>query len=144
MDEILNEVIVSGIINIIGNIKDDDKYVKFSIISKKYTTSLNNNVYVSLNISRELYYKYLDFFYKDSKVFIKGYLNSYKTDNKIQNFITVIDISNKLEDITKGRKYPHIRYDSDGVMVWNGKRCESKIPTEKDHLKMKKLLEEFK
>lgn len=29
-------------------------------------------------------------------------------------------------------------------MVWNGKRCESKIPTEKDHLKMKKLLEEFK
>ena len=62
MDEILNEVIVSGIINVIGNIKDDDKYVKFSIISKKYTTSLNNNVYVSLNISRELYYKYLDFF----------------------------------------------------------------------------------
>lgn len=144
MDEILNEVIVFGIINVIGNIKDDDKYVKFSIISKKYTTSLNNNVYVSLNISRKLYYKYLDFFYKDSKVFIKGYLNSYKTDNKIQNFITVIDISNKLEDITKGRKYPHIRYDSDGVTVWNGKRCESKIPTEKDHLKMKKLLEEFK
>lgn len=118
MDEILNEVIVSGIINVIGNIKDDDKYVKFSIISKKYTTSLNNNVYVSLNISRELYYKYLDFFYKDSKVFIKGYLNSYKTDNKIQNFITVIDISNKLEDITKGRKYPNIRYDR--MVLWFG------------------------
>lgn len=57
MGEILNEVILSGIINVIGNIKDDDKYVKFSIISKKYTTSLNNNVYVSLNISRELWNK---------------------------------------------------------------------------------------
>lgn len=52
MDEILNEEILSGIINVIGNIKDNDKYVKFSIISKKYTTSLNNNAYVSLNISR--------------------------------------------------------------------------------------------
>ena len=73
-------------------------------------------------------------------MFIKGYLNSYKTDNKIQNFIKVINISNKLEDITKGRKPPHIRYDSDGVMVWNWKRCESKISTEKDHLKMKKII----
>lgn len=73
-------------------------------------------------------------------MFIRGYLNSYKTDNKIQNFITVINIPNKLEDITKGRKPPHIRYDSDGVMVWNGKRCESKIPTEKDQLKMKKII----
>lgn len=52
MDEILNEVILHGIINVIGNIKADDKYAKFSIISKKYTTSLNNNAYVSLNISR--------------------------------------------------------------------------------------------
>lgn len=57
MDEILNEVILSGIINVIGNIKADDKYAKFSIISKKYTTSLNNNAYVSLNISRELWNK---------------------------------------------------------------------------------------
>lgn len=44
-------------------------------------------------------------FYK-FKVFIKGYLNPYKTDNKIQNFITVVDISNKLEDITDDKKYP--------------------------------------
>ena len=71
MDEILNEVILSGIINVIGNIKDNDKYVKFSIISKKYTTSLNNNVYVSLNISRELYYKYLDFFINIAKCLLK-------------------------------------------------------------------------
>lgn len=45
-------------------------------------------------------------FFKDNKVFIKGYLNPYKTDNKIQNFITVVDILNKLESITDNRKYP--------------------------------------
>lgn len=45
-------------------------------------------------------------FFKDNKVFIKDYLNPYKTDNKIQNFITAVDISNKLEDITDDKKYP--------------------------------------
>ena len=31
-----NEVIISGNINVIKDINNDDKYVKFSIVSKKY------------------------------------------------------------------------------------------------------------
>ena len=41
-------------------------------------------------------------------------------------------------------KEPVISYDTDGVMLWNGKRCESLPLTEEEQLEMDKLLEEFK
>ena len=137
-----NEIIISGLIN---NITDtNDKYIKFSMVSKKFTTNENKNVYVSLNISRELYNVYLDYFYKGNKVFVKGYLNSYIDKNKnIKLFISVIDISDNPNNIRNGRSEPHIRYDPDGVMVWNGKRCERKLATEEEQAEMKKLLSEY-
>ena len=131
-----NEITISGIIN---NITDTNNlYVKFGITSKKFTKSDNKNVYVGLNISSELYYTYLDYFFKGNKVFVKGYLNSYITkDNNIKNFITVTNISDNPDDILRGRKEPHIRYDPDGVMVWNGKRCEQELATEEEQQEMK-------
>ena len=64
--------------------------------------------------------------------------------NNIQSFISVVDIANNPDDITKGRKAPHIRYDPDGVMVWNGKRCESTPPTKEELQEMENLLKDFK
>ena len=138
-----NEVIISGNINVIRDINDNDKYVKFSIVSKKYSNNSNSKVYISLNISRELYYENLDYFFVNNKVFIKGYLNSYSVNNRMQNFITVTKISDNYDDIINFRKSPRIRYDSDGVMVWNGKRCESKEPTEAEKREMEEILKEF-
>ena len=139
----LNEIIISGVIN---NITDtNDKYIKFGITTTKYTTTENNKVYVSLNINRNLYETFKDFFVKGNKVFVKGYLNSYKDmKNNIQSFISVVDIANNPDDITKGRKAPHIRYDPDGVIVWNGKRCESTPPTKEELQEMENLLKDFK
>lgn len=138
-----NEILISGKINVITD--TNDKYIKFSIITKKYTLNELKNVYVSLNISRELYYTFLDYFFKDNKVFIKGYLNSYiGKDKKIQSFITVTEISDNPDDILKGRSSPHIRYDPDGVEVWNGKRCEATPPTKEEQEEMNNLLSEFK
>lgn len=135
----INEVMISGTIN---NIKDtNDQYIKFSLTTIKYD---NGKVYSSLNINRNLYEIYKDFFVKGNKVFIKGYLNSYVLNNKIQSFITVVDISNNYDDISKGRKAPHIRYDPDGVMVWNGKRCEIIPPTEEEQKELEELLKDFK
>ena len=135
----LNEIIISGIIN---NITDNNRdYIKFGLTTLKYDKT---NVYSSLNINRNLYITYKDFFVKGTKVFIKGYLNSYVTNNKIQLFITVTDISNNKEDILNGKREPHIRYDPDGVMVWDGKRCEKEIPTEAEQQEMEQLLSEFK
>lgn len=135
----INEVMISGVIN---NITDNNnQYIKFGLTTIKYD---NGKVYTSLNINRNLYEIYKDFFVKGNKVYIKGYLNSYSSNNKIQSFITVVDIANTCDDILKGRKAPHIRYDPDGVMVWNGKRCESVAPTEEERIEMEKLLSEFK
>lgn len=38
---------------------------------------------------------------------------------------------------------PTISYDSDGVMLWNGKRCESKECTPEEMKEMEELLSEF-
>lgn len=135
----LNEIIISGNIN---NITDNSQdYIKFSLKTIKYNKSY---VYSSLNINRNLYTIYKDFFVKEKKVFIKGYLNSYSTNNNIQLFITVTDISDNKEDILNGRKSPHIRYDPDGVMVWNGKRCEREEPSEEESKEMEELLKDFR
>ncbi len=144
MDDInFNEILISGIINVITD--NNGKYVKFGLTTNKYTLNEDKKVYVSLNISRELFNTFQDCFIKGNKVFIKGYLNSYIDQNKkIQGFITVTDISNNPNEIIKGRNSPHIRYDPDGVMVWNGKRCEA-IPSTKEELtEMEKLLKDFK
>lgn len=137
-----NEVLLSGIINTITD--NGNQYIKFGLTSNRYTLNENKKVYVSLNISRELFNIYQDLFFKGNKVFIKGYLNSYiDKDKKIQSFISVTDISNNSSDITKGRKEPHIRYDPDGVMVWNGKRCECILLTEEELKKLEEVLSEF-
>lgn len=137
-----NEVLISGIINIITD--TNGKYIKFGLTTNKYTLNEDKKVYVSLNISRDLYNTYKNYFVKGNKVFVKGYLNSYIDQNKkIQSFITVTDISNNPNDITKGRKAPHIRYDFDGVMVWNGKRCEVIPPTKEELQEKEDLLNEY-
>ena len=141
----LNDVKLSGFIN--GITDTDDMYIKFGMTCIKNTNELNKNIFVSLNINRDLYNKYKDFFVKGKKVYVRGYLNSFSDKNKkIQNFITVTDIFDCYNSFSKNIKEPEpiIRYDSDGVMVWNGKRCES-IPLAEDELKeMEELLSEFK
>lgn len=75
----INEVMISGVIN---NITDtNNQYIKFGL-----TTTKNNKekIYSSLNINRNLYEKYKDFFVRGNNVFIKGYLNSYSLNNKIK------------------------------------------------------------
>ena len=134
----INEVIISGTIN---NISDNNnQYIKFGLTTIKYD---NGKVYSSLNINRNLYEIYKDFFVKGNKVYIKGYLNSYSSNNKIQSFITVVDIADN-DDILKGRKAPHTRYDSDGVEVWNGIRIEKIPPTQAELDEINKLLSEYK
>ena len=138
-----NEVLLSGVINVITD--TNSKYIKFGLTTNKYTLNEDKKVYVSLNISRDLFNIYQDYFVKGNKVFVKGYLNSYIDQNKkIQSFITVTDISNNPNEIIKGRSSPHIRYDPDGVMVWNGKRCESTMCTPEEQKEMEALLSEYK
>lgn len=136
MSNDINEVKLSGNINNI--IDNGNMYIKFGLTCYK---SDNNFTLVSLNIHRDLYNKYKDFFVKGNTIFVNGYLNSYKDkNNHNQTFITVLDVSNNIN----GNKEPHIRYDEDGVMVWNGKRCESIPPTPEEKKEMEDLLNEYR
>lgn len=138
-----NKVLVSGVINAVTD--TDDKYIKFGITTRKYTTKEDKNVYVSLNIARELYHIYKDYLIKGNKIYVKGYLNSYKDKNKkIQSFITVTAVGKTFEEIIKGKKAPHIREDVDGVLIWDGSRCESTPATLEEQKEMEKILCEYK
>lgn len=75
-------------------------------------------------------------------VYLKGYLNSYSDKNKtIHNYVTVTKIENYDFISVNG---PVIGEDYDGVMLWNGKRCESVPPTEEELAELEELLKPFK
>ena len=136
----LNEVLISGTIN---NVLDNNQdYIKFGLTTLKYD---RRKVYASFNINRNLYEIYKAFFVKGTKVFIKGYLNSYVDKNTtFKSFITVTEISDSADDILKGRIEPYIRIDSDGIEVWNGKREESIQPTEDELNKLEERIQNYR
>lgn len=143
IDKNINHVLLSGII---VNIKEGiGGYILFTMKCKKYSESKYNFVYVSLSIYEDLYNIYKDIFVKDNEMFIKGYINSYVDNNRnYKMFISVIGVSKSYEQLIECKKTPYIRFDPDGVMVWNGKRCES-TPLSEDELKeMDELLNEFR
>lgn len=129
MNNDINEVRLSGTIN---NVLDDNKdYIKFSLKTKFN----NKNVYSSLNIRRDLYNESKGLFIKNKKVLIKGYINSYVNKDNIVSFITVTNIKEERNKID---------YDTDGIMLWNGVRCEIEEPTKDEFEEMKKLLKDYK
>ena len=143
IDKNINHVLLSGII---VNIKEGiGGYILFTMKCKKYSESKYNFVYVSLSIYEDLYNIYKDIFVKDNEIFIKGYVNSYVDNNgNYKMFISVIGVSKSYEQLIEGKKTPYIRFDPDGVMVWNGKRCESTPLSEEELKEMDELLNEFR
>ena len=121
----VNELTISGTINSICESDFEKEYIKFGMTIKKYSKR-EEKIYTSLNVKSDLYNIYKDLFFKDNFIYIKGYMNSYIDKNKIiKSFITVTDVGESYKEIMNGKATPYIRYDLDGVMVWNGKRCET-------------------
>ena len=141
-EENINKVILSGHINVITD--NNDKYIKFGLVSKRYNNINGLPIYTSLNIERDLYNIYKDLFVCNSFIYVNGYMNSYLDNKKkVHNYITVLDVSDNREDIIDGRKYPHIRYDEDGTMVWNGKRCEATPMNPEEEQELKEMLAKY-
>lgn len=133
-----NEVILSGIIN---NILENELYITIGLTCNKYSKEDKSNlVYASLRIYRDLYEKSKGLFLLNNKIYIKGYLNSYSDKNqKIHNYVTITKVNNYdfISDNTT------ISYDIDGVMIWNGKRCESIKATEEEIKEMEQMILEI-
>lgn len=138
-----NQVILDGIIKSITVGKSG--YYLLNVLTYKFNNDKYKEVYISISIHANLYQIYKDLLFKENQVFFKGYLNSYRTkENKYTTIISITDIFESYEDLTKGESGPHIRYDPDGVMVWNGKRCEAIPPTKEELAEMEELLKDFK
>lgn len=138
-----NQVILDGIIKSITVGKSG--YYLLNVLTYKFNNDKYKEVYVSISIHDNLYQIYKDLLFKENQIFFKGYLNSYRTkENKYTTIISITDIFESYEDLTKGKTGPHIRYDPDGVMVWNGKRCEAIPPTKEELAEMEELLKDFK
>lgn len=138
-----NQVILDGIIKSITVGKSG--YYLLNVLTYKFNNDKYKEVYISISIHDNLYQIYKDLLFKENQVFFKGYLNSYRTkENKYTTIISITDIFESYEDLTKGESGPHIRYDPDSVMVWNGKRCEAIPPTKEELIEMEELLKDFK
>lgn len=135
-----NEVLLSGEIN---NIIINNRYITLGLTCKKYSPNENSNiVYASLRVYKDLYENNKGLFLLGKTVYLKGYLNSYSDKNKtIHNYVTVTKI--EVYDFISATG-PVIGYDYDGVILWNGKRCEAIPPTEEELAEMEELLKPFK
>lgn len=133
-----NEILLSGEIN---NILINNNYVTLGLTCKKYSSNeKSNKVYASLKVYKDLYENNKGLFILGRNVYVKGYLNSYSDKNKIiHNYVTVTKIENYDFINSTG---PVIGYDYDGVMLWNGKRCESIPASKKEQEEMQRLINE--
>lgn len=134
-----NEIKLSGKIN---NIIEKENYTFFGLTCETYSTN-NSKAFVSLRIYKDLYNQFKDLFIKGNKVFIKGYLNTYSDNsNNINTYVMTTKIAGNSKDIDS--VVPHFRYDPDGVMVWDGKRCESEKCSEEELKELEEFLSEYR
>ena len=134
-----NEILLSGEIN---NIIINNKYITLGLTCKKYSPNENSNiVFASLRVYKDFYDNNKGLFLFGKNVYIKGYLNSYSDKNKtIHNYVTVTKIEGYNFISANGQV---IGEDYDGVMLWNGKRCESISPSEEELAEVEELLKPF-
>lgn len=131
------------------------KYKWFDIcVNKKYSNNLgkekNNPTYYKIKIYEKQLEKYSELLVIGRWIKIKGYLNSYidKNNNYNLNLIAFSLVDMKKEIVTTrepiDKEKSIISYDTDGVMLWNGKRCENKTSNEQEIKEMENLLSEYK
>ena len=109
---------------------DKDIFIKYwNILKKEYQDKTHDTQ------DLKLYYSILkDYKEKDLKQALKEVLkneNYFPRINEIIKYLPTHDTNNK------------IKYDKDGVMLWNGKRCEVKKMTQKEQEELDKILKEI-
>jgi len=144
-----NKIELIGKITSLSYERKDINGKRFMFFDIVQNDKLDNNSYSSsfykVKLNEELLNKYQDIIKVSNNIYIIGYLNSYLKDNQNIYYIypkeiKLLDKNYKLED----DDIPMIDYDTDGVMLWHGKRCEAIPPSEEELKEMEDLLSEFK
>lgn len=137
--EIIDRITYYGVIT---SIRDniDDKFIWFDIkkdnIIKKDGKVKNNPSFFSARIYKE----YKDQIVLHEEIYVKGIPCGYvdKNGNR-QNYIHV-DVINDIKVKNELIENNTISYDSDGVMLWNGKRCESTPLSKEEEKELDELI----
>lgn len=144
-----NKIELIGKITSLSYERKDINGKRFMFFDIVQNDKLDNNSYSSsfykVKLNEELLNKYQDIIKVSNNIYIIGYLNSYLKDNQNIYYIypkeiKLLDKNYKLEDDDS----PMIDYDTDGVMLWHGKRCEAIPPSEEELKEMEDLLSDFK
>lgn len=144
-----NKIELIGKITSLSYERKDINGKRFMFFDIVQNDKLDNNSYSSsfykVKLNEELLNKYQAIIKVSNNIYIIGYLNSYLKDNQNIYYIypkeiKLLDKNYKLED----DDIPMIDYDTDGVMLWHGKRCEAIPPSEEELKEMEDLLSEFK
>ena len=149
---ITDKIVLEGNISRIND-KELDKYIWFDICkNEKYQTKegemKENSSFFSVKIDKERIDN-KDLFKVGSWIVVTGIPKSFLDKNNMKQFyIFALKIEDakifKINDEKQNSQSPKITYDPDGVMVWNGKRCESEPATPEEIAEMEDLLSEFK
>lgn len=149
---ITDKIVLEGNISRIND-NELDKYIWFDICkNEKYQTKegemKENSSFFSVKIDRERIYN-KDLFKVGSWIVVTGIPKSFLDKNNMKQFyIFALKIEDakifKINDEKQNSQSPKITYDPDGVMVWDGKRCESEPATPEEIAEMEDLLSEFK
>ena len=136
-------IILEGNISRIND-TETDKYIWFDICkNERYQTNegemKENSSFFSVKIDK-------DIFKIGSWIVVTGIPKSYIDKNNIRQFYI---FGLKIEDarvyaINNNNKDETISYDTDGVMLWHGKRCEAIPASPEEVAEMEELLNEFK
>lgn len=105
-----------------------------------------SSTFFKVKLTSDLISKYQDLIKVSNNIYINGYLNNYVKDGKIIYYvfpkeIKLLDENYKSNENTNP---PLISYDTDGVMLWHGVRCESQEATPEEIKEMEELLSEFR
>lgn len=137
-----------GKITSISEIKKDinnNEFMFFDIVQNEYIDDkLCTSSFYKIRLYNDLIKRYQNILFKGNNIYVNGYLNSYRKDTRVIYYIYPLEIKELDNNYTLEEPLsPTITYDSDGVMVWNGKRCESEICTLEEQKEIEALLSEY-
>lgn len=147
----IDKIILEGNISRIYD-NEVDNFIWFDICkNEKYKTKQGEEQEVasffSAKVDRNKINNNNNLFKVGSWVIITGIPKSYIDKNNYKKFyVFTLDIKSAKEKNNNNDKSsgPVITYDYDGVMLWNGKRCESTPASEEQKREMDEILKEFR
>ena len=144
----MNNITIEGIISRISN-KYQERNITFFEVARnnKYIkdgSQIKDTSYFSVVIDNKLLINKKDLLKVGKKVVVSGIPNSYFDSSGHKCFtIKAFNIESEEEYKKITSSGPIISFDIDGVLLWNGKRCESKPMDPKEEQEIKDMLAQY-